>query len=184
MKINLNNGQRIFELAHEFAALSHKGQKRKDDSDYIDHPEEVSQIAIGIADEYKFSTDTETDEYFIYLITSLFHDILEDTDITREKIFYFLLNMKRYTFDESGQSVYTIMSALEALTKRDGETYLDTIKRIIDAGKYAIIVKMADNEHNMSDLNEGSLKDKYRLSHYILSKELEKIKQQENNDKV
>lgn len=34
---------------------------------------------------------------------------------------------------------------------------------------YDELLKLADLQHNMSDLNEGSLKDKYRLAHYILS---------------
>jgi hypothetical protein len=32
-----------------------------------------------------------------------------------------------------------------------------------------VAVKLADLQHNMSDLNEGSLKDKYRFAEYILN---------------
>ena len=61
-----------------------------------------------------------------------------------------------------------------------GENYFDFIMRINNGDRSRedfcgafrvgmVSVKLADLEHNMSDLNEGSLKDKYRLAHYILS---------------
>jgi hypothetical protein len=37
---------------------------------------------------------------------------------------------------------------------------------------YAVVIKIADIEDDMIDLEEGSLKDNYRLAHYILSKRI------------
>ena len=36
----------------------------------------------------------------------------------------------------------------------------------------AIRVKLADLEHNLSDLKKGSLRDKYQLTQHILEEEL------------
>ena len=37
------------------------------------------------------------------------------------------------------------------------------------AYEFSAFVKRADLEHNLSDLKEGSLKEKYRLALYVLS---------------
>jgi (p)ppGpp synthase/HD superfamily hydrolase len=84
------------------------------------------------------------------------HDVLEDCDVTFEDI--------EKQFD------YWTARQVKMLTKRDGENYLESLMRIISI--ITIIVKIADNTHNMSDLEEGSLKDKYRLSKYILEQKL------------
>jgi hypothetical protein len=52
--------------------------------------------------------------------------------------------------------------------KENGETYFDFIMKVRKCS-YAIPVKLADLEDNLSDLPEGSLKDKYRLARYILT---------------
>ena len=61
---------------------------------------------------------------------------------------------------------------VDELSKKPGETYFDFIMRIHDGGPFRtgmVAVKLADLRHNMSDLQEGSLKDKYRFAEYILS---------------
>lgn len=60
-----------------------------------------------------------------------------------------------------------VADAVEALTRKDNETYLGFILRVMD-NPLAVKVKMADLEDNMMSLEEGSLKDKYRLALYIL----------------
>lgn len=65
-----------------------------------------------------------------------------------------------------------IAEIVETLSKLPGENYFDFIMCVHNCGPFrvgAAAVKLADLEHNMSDLNEGSLKDKYRLAHYILN---------------
>ena len=61
--------------AYEFAEQCHRGQKRKDGSDYITHPLAVAQI---VAEELKL--DSESIE------AALMHDCIEDTDATHEQI--------------------------------------------------------------------------------------------------
>lgn len=161
--------------ALEFATEKHKGQKRKDGKDYITHPIAVAAIAETIAlkeyykifdgshsgrgsgsiSKYSFLENWVDKDEFIDHVRRVaeLHDTVEDTDATLEEI-----------EEKFGISV---SSAVDHLTKREGENYLDAIKRI-EYSFVARIVKLADLTHNMSDLKEGSLKDKYRLAYYIL----------------
>ena len=83
------------------------------------------------------------------------HDILEDTCITAE------------TLEKCGISPIVI-ETVQAVTKRKGENYFDFIMRI-SQHPFARELKIADLNDNMVSLEEGSLKDKYRFAHYILS---------------
>lgn len=158
--------------ALDYATLKHEGQLRKDKkTPYIEHPKAVAKIAREIAEvEYeKIVKDkgrismSAFEETFGDLLTFLYHvevvgllhDTIEDTDATFEEIQTLFGNKVAW--------------AVQHLTKKEGENYLD---RIMDIEKtfVARIVKRADLMHNMSDLNEGSLKDKYRLAKYILEK--------------
>lgn len=62
---------------------------------------------------------------------------------------------------------------IKTVTKQKGQTYYDFIGQIQDSGaicRLAGAVKMADIWHNLHDgLNEGSMKDKYRLAAHILA---------------
>lgn len=157
----------IREQALEFATKAHTGQKRKDGKDYITHPIAVAEIALHLAEHqyndfvYLYETNDSNflqwvDEVFV---VALLHDTIEDTDVELEDI------QKEFG--------YYIGSCVSALSRYNKETYFDFIMRIgQQSDKLPIIVKLADLEHNMSDLNEGSLKDKYRFAHYILSRSI------------
>lgn len=163
--------------ALEYATFKHTGQKRKDGRDYITHPIAVADIAVEFAlEEYKkifdgtrhgsgsgsiskyafLETWDSKDTFLAHVYNvAILHDTVEDTDATLEEIkekFGFLVEV-----------------AVDHLTKREGENYLEAIERI-EVTFVARIVKRADLTHNMSDLKEGSLKDKYRLAYKILSK--------------
>lgn len=85
---------------------------------------------------------------------ALLHDTLEDCDSV--------------TYDTLAESFgLSITICIELLTKREGDSYLDSILRVKGC-EIATAVKIADLTHNMSDLHEGSLKEKYRLAKYIL----------------
>lgn len=153
--------------ALEFATEKHKGQKRKDGKDYITHPIAVSEIAASVAGDY-FATRIEgkdtMEAHWFYdsykdlehfrqcaVEAALLHDTLEDTDTTEDEL--------KELFD------FNVVTAVKLLSKLEGENYFDFTFRIIKSKfKLAMIVKYADLTHNMSDLNEGSMKDKYRFA--------------------
>lgn len=84
-------------------------------------------------------------------IVALLHDVVEDTDITLDDLSSF--------GDE-------VVDAVNAITKRDGERYVDYLNRVAANG-LATEVKIADITHNLND-NPGkmskSMRDKYELA--------------------
>ena len=148
----------IREKALAFATEAHKGQKRKGSGlDYITHPIAVAELTLQKVKDYYDKFDYYPVDDFtldLYYVIAVLHDVPEDSDVTLQDI-----------EDHFGRRV---REAVDSLTKRDGETYLEAILRA-KKDDIGVVVKQADNEHNMSDLKEGTLKDKYRLSHYILS---------------
>jgi len=140
------------EHAIEIATAAHTGQKRKNSGeDYITHPLKVAEIAERIFREDYDGDDVEVVARKIYIVGVL-HDVIEDTAVTME------------TVSKEFPDIH-ILQALDKLTRRKGQTYFDFIKEVIDDGNIiAKTVKIADIQHNMSDLQEGSLKDKYRFA--------------------
>jgi len=127
-------------LAKKIATEAHKGQKRWDGTPYIKHPEAVAK-----------SLDIP-----MLKVVAWLHDVLEDTEITGEQLF------------EKGIDKHLISSILN-LTRRPGQNYKDFILQVKN-NHIAKEVKIADLKHNMSNLKEGCMKDKYRLALYILEK--------------
>lgn len=88
------------------------------------------------------------------LIVALLHDCREDFDIS----------FRNQTCRQQ--------KALELITRDSNETYFDYIARICAEESYpgylARFVKLVVLTHNMLDLKEGNMKDKYRFAeHYI-----------------
>jgi len=82
------------------------------------------------------------------------HDVLEDTSTTAEDL--------RLTFPA------WIVDRVVLLTREKGGSYFDYVMAIsYDAA--ALRVKMADLEHNLSDLEAGNLRDKYLFAYTLLS---------------
>lgn len=151
----------IIQKAAEYAKIKHAGQKRKDGKPYFTHVEAVANIVnmdwfMLIPREAQDNWGKCKDQV---VAAAYLHDIVEDCGVTKQNLI------------DEGFSVMTA-EIVDALSKRSGENYFDFIMRIHDGGPFRtgmVAVKLADLQHNMSDLNEGSLKDKYRLAHYILS---------------
>jgi len=166
---SLDSGEKVsnirdmnyIEKAAEFAEKAHQGQKRKDDKPYFSHVEAVAEIVrmdwfTLIPHEAQDNWNKHKDHV---VAAAYLHDVIEDCGITKQQL-----------IDEG----FSIMTAeiVDELSKKQGETYFDFIMRIHDGGPFRtgmVAVKLADLRHNMSDLNEGSLKDKYRFAEYILS---------------
>jgi (p)ppGpp synthase/HD superfamily hydrolase len=91
------------------------------------------------------------------IAAALLHDTIEDAFVTQKYL------------KADVMSVMTVVF-VEIVTKRPGENYFDFIMRISNSGHVgAKMVKLADLQHNMSDLQEGSMKDKYRFAQYLLN---------------
>ena len=129
-----------FEDALKLATEAHEGQVRKYSGlPYITHP-------MAVADKFE-------DECLKVL--AVLHDVVEDTDISFMDLFF------KYNVS------FSMITDLSFLTKPKGYTYLKYILRIKE-NKIATKIKIEDIKHNLSDLKDGCLKDKYLMALYIL----------------
>lgn len=132
--------------AHEIMIMAHQGQTRKFGADagkpYFVHPARIGN---------QFDDPILRDAGYL-------HDVLEDTHITEDKLRELGVNEE-------------VIEIVKAVTKRPGEKYFDFIMRI-DSNMKAKLIKMADLRDNMSSIDEGSLKDKYRFALAFLNKDI------------
>ena len=119
--MNLKEEQ-IIKSALLFAEKKHSGQKRIGGEPYITHPKAVAKI---ISDKGYGSE---------YIITALFHDLLEDTDATEQEIMR--LGGKR------------VLNSVKLLTKTDKTIMSDYISGL-KSDPMAFAVKGADRLHNL-----------------------------------
>lgn len=124
--------------AIEFATIKHKGQKRIGGIDYISHPLAVYEMV----KKQGYGED--------YLITALFHDLLEDTDATESEILFY-----------SNKNVLTAVKLLTKYKGYDIKTYINGIKN----NHIAFVVKCADRLHNLNSalVTNAEFKRKYVL---------------------
>lgn len=150
----------IIQKAAKYAKQKHAGQKRKDGKDYFTHVEAVADI---VDKEWlnliPYESQNIWNEYKDQVVAAAYlHDVIEDCGVTKQDLL------------DEGFSITA--EIVDSLSKRKGENYFDFIMRIHNSGGFRtgiVAVKLADLQHNMSDLQEGSQKDKYRLAHYVLS---------------
>lgn len=126
------------EKAIEIAAKAHAGQTDKAGNAYILHPLRVM---------LRVQTEEE-------MMAAVLHDVVEDTAISLE-------DLRREGFYER------VVAAVDALTKRQGETRLEAAKRAA-ADPIARVVKLADNAENMdlSRIPNPTERDLRRLEKY------------------
>lgn len=128
--------------AKEFATKAHKGVYRKGVNDkgekipYIIHPDSVAKIV----------HEVKNSEHIAHLITAAYlHDTVEDTNITLEDI-------QREFGDVVMQLVAELTSDEEKLEISGKEEYL--IDKMIGMSSWALIIKLADRLHNLSDFEQ------------------------------
>ena len=133
------NYQDLYDLALRIAIKAHEGQKDKSGHEYIMHP-------ICVAER---CSDPRAK------IVALLHDTIEDTEVTVEYL-------RKEGFPEE------IINGILSVTKRDGESYEDFVRRAAE-NEIGIIVKKADLEDNMDirRLQEITDKDVERLRKYL-----------------
>lgn len=124
--------------ALEVAVRAHAGQKDKGGYDYVLHPITVA-LHVRTEDEK---------------VVALLHDAVEDTDVTLE-------DLRELGFSE------TIVSAVDALTQRNGEARVDYLRRVKE-NPLATAVKIADLNHNsdISRIPSPEEKDFARIEKY------------------
>lgn len=126
------------EDAISLAVEAHRGQRDKAGRPYILHPLRVMM---------RLETDEER-------TVAILHDVVEDTPWTLER-----LRERGYPAE--------VLAALDALTKREGETYEDFVERL-RPNALARRVKLADLEDNMDVRRLAAVtpKDAERLARY------------------
>jgi (p)ppGpp synthase/HD superfamily hydrolase len=108
---------------------------------------------------------------FAELIMSIaiLHDVVEDTDITLEAIIDelgpFFIETETLSANDAGAM---LAKYLKLLTRTKGTPYMEYLS-LIKHYKISKQIKLADLQHNMSDLPVSSLRDKYELSVYYLN---------------
>ena len=107
------------ERAIEIALDAHTGDTDKSDATYIRHPLRVME-----------QMDSEMER-----VVAVLHDVVEDSEYELKKI-----------EDEFGSNV---RDAVEALTKRDSESYLEDFIPRCSQNEIARRVKQADTKDNM-----------------------------------
>jgi hypothetical protein len=126
------------ERAIEIAAAAHAGQRGKDGDPYILHP---LRVMLAVKAEHE-------------RMAAALHDVVEDTSVT-------LADLSEAGFPEE------VVRAVDALTKRDGETREQAAHRAV-ADPVARVVKLADVTDNMdlSRIPRPKKKDRDRLAEY------------------
>ncbi len=131
---------------------AHRGQKRTSGEDYITHPIAVAQI-LG---------DMRMDDRTI--IAAILHDVIEDTDITRDEL-----------ADSFGEHVASLVDGVSKISQleqvpREHAEAASFRKMFMAMAKdiRVIIIKLADRLHNMSTLSALSNDRRRRISKQTL----------------
>ena len=122
--------------AYNFAYEKHKGQYRKTGEEYIVHPLFVAYILTSI----KADKDT--------LVAGLLHDVIEDTEVTKEELFEM--------FGETSANLVDGVTKINSINVSTENEYLTGYYKKIIVGMSedvrVIIIKLADRLHNMRTL--------------------------------
>lgn len=131
-------GLHLLNKAIEIANDAHAGQVDKGGEPYILH---VLRVML--------SRDNEMER-----TCAVLHDVVEDTSITLEEL-------KKEGFPEE------VITVLDCLTKRDGESYDDFISRVL-TNEMACRIKLADLYDNMdlTRIKNPTEQDKQRIMKY------------------
>ncbi len=125
------------ERAYDFAAVSHRDQRRRSGEAYINHPVEVAYI---LAKDLRMDADP--------ICAALLHDTVEDTPVTLEEL-----------SEKFGPTVAELVDGVTKLTSinvssMDEKQALTLRKMFLAMSKdiRVVIIKLADRLHNMRTL--------------------------------
>ncbi|MBY9007725.1 MAG: HD domain-containing protein [Candidatus Lokiarchaeota archaeon] len=123
---------KLFWDALAFALVNHKSQSRKSKNiPYIIHPLRILTILRSVG--FSEIKDNEL------MISALFHDLIEDTDVKKKDIVILF-----------GDKIASIVKELSKPKNQTKEIYLKSFK---NASKKAKIIKMGDRIDNLLDMN-------------------------------
>lgn len=108
--------------AREMALHAHRGQKYGD-NDYAFHLEQVAHMVWGRTSENDYRS------------VGWLHDIVEDTTVTLDDL-------------TAAEYSYTVVHAIDCMTKRSGEDYFDYLRRV-KSNPIALEVKKCDTLCNL-----------------------------------
>ena len=147
-------GQAAVDWARTQAEYYHRGQFRRDgETPYIKHPESVADAVTSWQAK----------------CVAWLHDVLEDTCCTHMWLRKCLHG--------------SIVDAVVALTKKDGEDYEEYITRVKDT-PYAAVVKIADIQHNLSDKPTAKQKAKYEKALKLLVSAVSDVSKAANKQNI
>ncbi len=134
--------------AYRVADAAHKGQKRVSGEPYICHPISVAIILAGMHMDSKG------------IMAGLLHDVIEDTDVTREQL-----------ARDFGEEVAQLVDGVSKLTQLDSksraEAQAQNVRKMVMAmvkDLRIIMVKLADRLHNMRTLGVMSPQRRRRIA--------------------
>lgn len=110
-------------VATMLASVAHRGQVDKAGKPYIDH---VRAVAEALEPHGELA-----------MTAGWLHDVVEDTDYTLD-------DLRRFDMPAA------VVSAVDSVTRREGETYMDMIRRAA-ADPLGRLVKLADNANNSDE---------------------------------
>ncbi len=137
--------------AYEFSKKAHVFQNRQTGEPYISHPFEVAKIV------YELGLDEQS------IIAALLHDVVEDTEITLEKI-----------KDRYGREVELIvdgLSKIEIFAESKEERNIEALKKILLASAKDIrilIIKLCDRLHNLRTIENLPEEKRSRVANETL----------------
>ena len=136
--INEEENIKLIKSAYEYAKEKHFGVKRMTGEDYIEHPLNVAYILAEI------NADTAT------ICAGLLHDVLEDTEVTKEEL--------AASFTEEIANLVDGVTKINALNfdgNLGSSTMIATQRKILVGlceDVRVIVIKLADRLHNMRTL--------------------------------
>ena len=134
--------------AYDLAANSHAGQKRVSGEDYIVHPVAVAKILAGMGMDYQS------------IIVALLHDVIEDTDCTKE-------NLVSYFNEEIANLVDGVTKLTKIKFNSKAEAQAENFRKMLLAMTKdirTIIIKLADRMHNIETVHCLSEERKKRIA--------------------
>ena len=130
------DAQKSIDDAYSYGALAHKGQIRKSGEAYIHHPLAVALILANM------QIDSRT------LIAAILHDVLEDTEVTREEL-----------AEKFGEDIAHLVDGVSKITQisSNNAQHAEAAsfrKMLLAMAKdvRVILIKLADRLHNMQTL--------------------------------